>query len=90
MCLTFALGADVSAEAPAAAAAQEGPDEDGGDASMARSSRAQQLANRDYLDKHNLVEFTQQLVQAVIKEQPDRPYAFMASQFTFPEPVPKC
>ncbi|CAK9116054.1 unnamed protein product [Durusdinium trenchii] len=34
-------------------------------------------AAREYLDKHNLVEFTQLLVQSVIKEQPERPYEFM-------------
>merc|ERR1719469_1506526 len=44
---------------------------------------------REYLDKHNLVEFTQLLVQSVIKEQPERPYAFMARQFYFPDPQPK-
>jgi len=45
-------------------------------------------AAREYLDKHNLVEFTQLLVQSVIKEQPERPYAFMARQFYFPDPEP--
>lgn len=46
-------------------------------------------AAREYLDKHNLVEFTQLLVQSVIKEQPERPYEFMARQFYFPEPEPR-
>lgn len=92
MGLTFALSSDLTAKAHAAAALPEGLDEDGeGKEDMSRrSSRAHQIATREYLDRHNLVEFTQHLVQAVIKEQPDRPYAFMASHFSFPEPVPKC
>jgi len=53
------------------------------------SRHGQANAAREYLDKHNLVEFTQLLVQSVIKEQPDRPYAFMARQFYFPEPQPR-
>jgi len=55
----------------------------------AASRHGQANAAREYLDKHNLVEFTQLLVQSVIKEQPDRPYAFMARQFYFPEPQPR-
>mmetsp|Transcript_52277 Transcript_52277/g.150554 ORF Transcript_52277/g.150554 Transcript_52277/m.150554 type:complete len:225 (-) Transcript_52277:39-713(-) len=53
------------------------------------SRHGQANAARVYLDKHNLVEFTQLLVQSVIKEQPDRPYAYMARQFYFPEPQPR-
>mmetsp|Transcript_83140 Transcript_83140/g.238872 ORF Transcript_83140/g.238872 Transcript_83140/m.238872 type:complete len:219 (+) Transcript_83140:72-728(+) len=53
------------------------------------SRHGQANAAREYLDKHNLVEFTQLLVQSVIKEQPDRPYAFMAKQFYFPDPKPR-
>jgi len=54
------------------------------------SSRVGQAnAAREYLDQHNLVEFTQLLVQSVIKEQPERPYEFMAKQFYFPEPKPR-
>lgn len=55
----------------------------------ASSRHGQASAARDYLDKHNLVEFTQLLVQSVIKEQPERPYAFMAKQFYFPDPEPR-
>jgi len=55
----------------------------------AASRHGQANAAREYLDKHNLVEFTQLLVQSVIKEQPERPYAFMARQFYFPDPKPK-
>merc|ERR1712110_601540 len=55
----------------------------------ASSRHGQASAARDYLDKHNLVEFTQLLVQSVIKEQPERPYAFMAKQFFFPDPQPR-
>mmetsp|Transcript_81818 Transcript_81818/g.236458 ORF Transcript_81818/g.236458 Transcript_81818/m.236458 type:complete len:219 (-) Transcript_81818:66-722(-) len=58
-------------------------------AASASSRHGQANAAREYLDKHNLVEFTQLLVQSVIKEQPDRPYAFMAKQFYFPEPEPR-
>eukprot|EP00931_Biecheleriopsis_adriatica_P064532 TRINITY_DN39296_c0_g1_i1.p1 TRINITY_DN39296_c0_g1~~TRINITY_DN39296_c0_g1_i1.p1 ORF type:complete len:219 (-),score=42.56 TRINITY_DN39296_c0_g1_i1:42-668(-) len=53
------------------------------------NSIGQATAARDYLDKHNLVEFTQNLVQSVIKEQPDKPYDFMARQFFFPDPEPR-
>lgn len=56
--------------------------------SAASSRHGQANAAREYLDQHNLVEFTQLLVQSVIKEQPDQPYAFMAKQFFFPEPLP--
>merc|ERR1712110_388287 len=55
----------------------------------ASSRHGQASAAREYLDQHNLVEFTQLLVQSVIKEQPERPYAFMARQFYFPDPTPK-
>lgn len=56
----------------------------------APSSRiGQASAAREYLDKYNLVEFTQLLVQSVIKEQPERPYEFMARQFYFPTPEPR-
>lgn len=59
-------------------------------ASSSSSSRhGQASAAREYLDQHNLVEFTQLLVQSVIKEQPERPYSFMARQFFFPEPQPR-
>ncbi|CAE8691578.1 unnamed protein product, partial [Polarella glacialis] len=57
--------------------------------STASSRHGQASAAREYLDKHNLVEFTQLLVQSVIKEQPERPYAFMARQFYFPDPEPR-
>eukprot|EP00927_Polykrikos_kofoidii_P079020 TRINITY_DN75813_c0_g1_i1.p1 TRINITY_DN75813_c0_g1~~TRINITY_DN75813_c0_g1_i1.p1 ORF type:complete len:269 (+),score=54.13 TRINITY_DN75813_c0_g1_i1:135-941(+) len=57
--------------------------------SSASSRHGQASAAREYLDKHNLVEFTQLLVQSVIKEQPDKPYAFMARQFYFPDPQPR-
>lgn len=57
--------------------------------SSASSRHGQASAAREYLDQHNLVEFTQLLVQSVIKEQPDRPYAFMAKQFYFPDPQPR-
>jgi len=57
--------------------------------SSASSRHGQASAAREYLDEHNLVEFTQLLVQSVIKEQPDRPYAFMARQFYFPDPKPR-
>merc|ERR1719230_1638537 len=57
--------------------------------SSASSRHGQANTAREYLDQHNLVEFTQLLVQSVIKEQPERPYAFMARQFYFPDPVPK-
>lgn len=57
--------------------------------SFAASRHGQASAAREYLDQHNLVEFTQLLVQSVIKEQPDRPYAFMAKQFFFPDPQPR-
>merc|ERR1719353_2766414 len=57
--------------------------------SSAASRHGQASAARDYLDQHNLVEFTQLLVQSVIKEQPDKPYAFMARQFYFPDPKPR-
>lgn len=57
--------------------------------SSASSRRGLVNASREYLDKHNLVEFTQLLVQSVIKEQPDKPYAFMAKQFYFPDPEPR-
>lgn len=57
--------------------------------SSASSRHGQANAAREYLDQHNLVEFTQMLVQSVIKEQPDRPYAFMAKQFFFPDPQPR-
>lgn len=57
--------------------------------STSASRLGQASAAREYLDKHNLVEFTQLLVQSVIKEQPDRPYDFMAKQFFFPEPEPR-
>jgi len=61
-----------------------------GSAGSAASSRhGQANAAREYLDQHNLVEFTQLLVQSVIKEQPDKPYAFMARQFYFPDPKPR-
>eukprot|EP00931_Biecheleriopsis_adriatica_P078182 TRINITY_DN5164_c0_g1_i1.p1 TRINITY_DN5164_c0_g1~~TRINITY_DN5164_c0_g1_i1.p1 ORF type:complete len:235 (-),score=46.00 TRINITY_DN5164_c0_g1_i1:92-796(-) len=59
----------------------------GGSNSSARLGQAS--AAREYLDKHNLVEFTQLLVQSVIKEQPERPYDFMARQFYFPDPEPR-
>lgn len=58
-----------------------------GSASSSRLGQAS--AAREYLDKHNLVEFTQLLVQSVIKEQPERPYEFMAQQFYFPVPEPR-
>jgi len=61
---------------------------DKGNASAA-SRIGQASAAREYLDKHNLVEFTQLLVQSVIKEQPEKPYEFMARQFYFPEPEPR-
>lgn len=57
--------------------------------SSASSRHGQASAAREYLDQHNLVEFTQLLVQSVIKEQPERPYAFMAKQFYFPDPKPR-
>mmetsp|Transcript_78263 Transcript_78263/g.135794 ORF Transcript_78263/g.135794 Transcript_78263/m.135794 type:complete len:235 (+) Transcript_78263:93-797(+) len=57
--------------------------------SSASSRHGQASAAREYLDQHNLVEFTQLLVQSVIKEQPDKPYAFMARQFYFPDPKPR-
>mmetsp|Transcript_31529 Transcript_31529/g.50616 ORF Transcript_31529/g.50616 Transcript_31529/m.50616 type:complete len:222 (-) Transcript_31529:179-844(-) len=57
--------------------------------SSASSRHGQNCAAREYLDRHNLVEFTQLLVQSVIKEQPDKPYAFMARQFYFPDPKPR-
>lgn len=57
--------------------------------SSASSRFGQATAAREYLDQHNLVEFTQLLVQSVIKEQPEHPYAFMAKQFYFPEPEPR-
>mmetsp|Transcript_9240 Transcript_9240/g.24292 ORF Transcript_9240/g.24292 Transcript_9240/m.24292 type:complete len:266 (-) Transcript_9240:127-924(-) len=57
--------------------------------SSASSRHGQASAAREYLDQHNLVEFTQLLVQSVIKEQPDRPYEFMARQFYFPDPKPR-
>merc|ERR550532_3879891 len=60
-----------------------------GAASAASSRHSQANAAREYLDQHNLVEFTQLLVQSVIKEQPDKPYAFMAKQFYFPDPKPR-
>merc|ERR550532_3471024 len=60
-----------------------------GAASAASSRHSQANAAREYLDQHNLVEFTQLLVQSVIKEQPDKPYAFMARQFYFPDPKPR-
>merc|ERR1712045_494629 len=61
-----------------------------GSATSPSSSRhGQANAAREYLNKHNLVEFTQLLVQSVIKEQPERPYAFMARQFYFPDPQPR-
>merc|ERR1719259_242260 len=59
------------------------------DSSSKASRHGQANAAREYLDQHNLVEFTQMLVQSVIKEQPDRPYAFMAKQFFFPDPQPR-
>lgn len=58
-------------------------------ASSTSSRHGQASAAREYLDQHNLVEFTQLLVQSVIKEQPERPYSFMARQFFFPEPEPR-
>lgn len=58
-------------------------------ASSTSSRHGQASAAREYLDQHNLVEFTQLLVQSVIKEQPERPYSFMARQFFFPEPKPR-
>lgn len=58
-------------------------------ASSASSRHGQASAAREYLDQHNLVEFTQLLVQSVIKEQPEKPYAFMARQFYFPDPKPR-
>eukprot|EP00930_Biecheleria_cincta_P072664 TRINITY_DN60018_c0_g1_i1.p1 TRINITY_DN60018_c0_g1~~TRINITY_DN60018_c0_g1_i1.p1 ORF type:complete len:230 (-),score=35.39 TRINITY_DN60018_c0_g1_i1:463-1152(-) len=65
----------------------------GGKRGVAGSASASRLgqasAAREYLDKHNLVEFTQLLVQSVIKEQPERPYEFMAQQFYFPVPEPR-
>jgi len=65
----------------------------GGKRAVAGSASASRLgqasAAREYLDKHNLVEFTQLLVQSVIKEQPERPYEFMAQQFYFPVPEPR-
>merc|ERR1719436_897123 len=69
----------------------KGGGEEGGrpDSSSKASRHGQANAAREYLDKHNLVEFTQLLVQSVIKEQPDRPYAFMAKQFYFPDPKPR-
>lgn len=57
--------------------------------SSSSSRHYQAKAAREYLDQHNLVEFTQLLVQSVIKEQPDRPYDFMSKQFYFPEPLPR-
>jgi hypothetical protein len=60
-----------------------------GTGSSASSRHGQASAAREYLDQHNLVEFTQLLVQSVIKEQPDKPYAFMARQFYFPDPKPR-
>jgi len=57
--------------------------------SSASSRHGQASAAREYLDQHNLVEFTQLLVQSVIKEQPEKPYAFMARQFYFPDPKPR-
>jgi len=57
--------------------------------SSTTSKLGQANAAREYLDKHNLVEFTQLLIQSVIKEQPDRPYSFLAKQFYFPEPEPR-
>ena len=56
---------------------------------LSSSRIGQANAAREYLDKHNLVEFTQLLVQSVIKEQPERPYEFMSRQFYFPEPEPR-
>merc|ERR550532_1468193 len=61
----------------------------GAGGAAASSRHGQANAAREYLDQHNLVEFTQLLVQSVIKEQPDRPYAFMARQFYFPDPKPR-
>mmetsp|Transcript_31298 Transcript_31298/g.89817 ORF Transcript_31298/g.89817 Transcript_31298/m.89817 type:complete len:219 (-) Transcript_31298:77-733(-) len=61
----------------------------GSSGSAASSRHGQANAAREYLDQHNLVEFTQLLVQSVIKEQPDKPYAFMARQFYFPDPKPR-
>mmetsp|Transcript_75769 Transcript_75769/g.214187 ORF Transcript_75769/g.214187 Transcript_75769/m.214187 type:complete len:220 (-) Transcript_75769:183-842(-) len=61
----------------------------GSGGSSASSRHGQANAAREYLDRHNLVEFTQLLVQSVIKEQPDKPYAFMAQQFYFPDPKPR-
>mmetsp|Transcript_130275 Transcript_130275/g.324841 ORF Transcript_130275/g.324841 Transcript_130275/m.324841 type:complete len:220 (+) Transcript_130275:70-729(+) len=67
----------------------EGKGKRGSGGAAASSRHGQANAAREYLDKHNLVEFTQLLVQSVIKEQPERPYAFMAQQFYFPDPKPR-
>jgi len=101
MSVTIAVRPTEDAEAPASGAATAG--ENGADASRPNSSKGkpgrpgssassrhrQESAAREYLDQHNLVEFTQLLVQSVIKEQPDRPYEFMARQFYFPDPKPR-
>eukprot|EP00435_Cladocopium_sp_Y103_P014512 s1441_g3.t1 len=69
--------------------AEEAARTDDAEKGPSNSRIGQANAAREYLDKHNLVEFTQLLVQSVIKEQPERPYEFMARQFYFPEPEPR-
>merc|ERR1719183_1563298 len=58
-------------------------------ASSVAKRHSQASAASTYLDEHNLVEFTQSLLQSVIKEKPEHPYTFMAKQFHAPDPKPR-
>lgn len=40
-----------------------------------------EVAMDKYLEKHNLTAFLQSVLQGLVKEQPDNPYAFIARQF---------
>mmetsp|Transcript_47696 Transcript_47696/g.153488 ORF Transcript_47696/g.153488 Transcript_47696/m.153488 type:complete len:341 (+) Transcript_47696:71-1093(+) len=87
MSVTVAAAQAEEEGAEKGAAAPEGTKEIKRNSSSARLSQA--CTAREYLDRHRLVEFTQLLIESVIKEQPDKPYAFMARQFNFPEPQPR-
>lgn len=80
---------DAGTEGDASRPGSQSKNKRGSAESAASSRHGQASAAREYLDQHNLVEFTQLLVQSVIKEQPDKPYAFMAKQFYFPDPQPR-
>lgn len=46
-----------------------------------RDTAASATEAKDYLERHNVLQFVQAVLQAVIKERPQDPYAYMARHF---------